>query len=160
MTRPTALKLEDFLQRRPYNAAAEFIDANVDRGLANKVAFTDDRRSLTYAELQDRSCRFASALRASGLHQESRIILICHDTVDYPIGFWGAVRAGVIPVPINTLLTPEQYAYLFADSRAVATVVTAQLAPMLLSLQPQLPQLRTVIVAGANAKERSGLQEV
>ena len=160
MTRPTALKLEDFLQRRPYNAAAEFIDANVDRGLANKVAFTDDRRSLTYAELQDRSCRFASALRASGLHQESRIILICHDTVDYPIAFWGAVRAGVIPIPVNTLLTPEQYAYLFADSRAAATLVTAPLARSVLSIRPRLPDLRTVMVVGASAQDRTQLPDV
>src|SRR6516225_5391125 len=160
MTRPTALKLEDFLQRRPYNAAAEFIDANVDRGLANKVAFTDDRRSLTYAELQDRSCRFASALRASGLRQESRIILICHDTVDYPIAFWGAVRAGVIPIPVNTLLTPEQYAYLFADSRAAATLVTAPLARSMLSIRPRLPDLRTVMVVGASAQDRTQLPDV
>jgi len=160
MTRPTALKLEDFLQRRPYNAAAEFIDANVDRGLANKVAFTDDRRSLTYAELQDRSCRFASALRASGLRQESRIILICHDTVDYPVAFWGAVRAGVIPIPVNTLLTPEQYAYLFADSRAAAALVTASLARSVLSIRPRLPDLRTVMVVGASAQDRTQLPDV
>ena len=152
--------LDDLLQRRPYNAAADFVDAGVARGLGGKVAFADGERTLTYGDLQEGTFRFAAALRRLGIRQESRVILIMHDSVDFPVAFWGAIRAGVIPVPINTLLTPEQYAYLFADSRAVATVVTAQLAPMLLSLQPQLPQLRTVIVAGANAKERSGLQEV
>ena len=45
--------LEDVLQRRPYNAAADFVDANVARGLGDKVAFTDSQRSLTYAQLQD-----------------------------------------------------------------------------------------------------------
>ena len=48
--------LEDVLQRRPYNAAADFVDANVARGLGNKVAFTDSQRSLTYAQLQASSC--------------------------------------------------------------------------------------------------------
>jgi 4-hydroxybenzoate-CoA ligase len=117
--------LEDILQRRPYNAAADFVDANIDRGLGQKIAFTDGGRSLTYADLQDGSYRFASALSASGLREETRVILIFHDTVDYPVAFWGAIRAGIIPIPVNTLLNAEQYAYLFADSRAAATVVAA-----------------------------------
>jgi 4-hydroxybenzoate-CoA ligase len=152
--------LEDLLQRRPYNAATDFIDANIDRGLGNKLAFTDGARSLTYGELQDRSFRFASALRACGLREENRVILICHDTVDYPVAFWGAIRAGVVPIPVNTLLTAEQYAYLFADSRAAATVVAASIAPTVLSIRARLPHLRIVMVVGAAARERAQLQDV
>ncbi len=155
-----SLMLEDFLQRRPYNAAADFVDSNIARGLGGKIAFTDGERALTYAGLQDGTFRFAAALRRLGVRQESRVILIMHDSVDFPVAFWGAIRAGVIPVPLNTLLTPEQYAYLFADSRAVATVVAAPLAPMLLSIRPRLPHLNAVIVAGANAQDRPGLEDV
>src|SRR5262245_11215289 len=100
--------LEEFLQRRPYNAVSDFVDANVARGLAGKVAFKDTERALTYGELQERTCRFASALTALGLREENRIILLFHDTVDYPVAFWGAIRAGIVPIPINTLLTAEQ----------------------------------------------------
>src|SRR5262245_9316725 len=114
--------LEDVLQRRPYNAVSDFVDANMARGLGDKIAFTDSERSLTYAQLQARSCRFASALKALGLREENRLVLVMHDTVDHPIAFWGAIRAGIIPIPINTLLTAEQYAYLLADSRAAAAV--------------------------------------
>src|SRR5262249_27971658 len=64
---------------------------------------------------------------------------------------WGAIRAGVVAVPVNTLLTPEQYAYVLADSRASAIVVTAALAPTILALRPRLPRLRHVIVAGPGA---------
>jgi 4-hydroxybenzoate-CoA ligase len=160
MTRATALLLEAILQRRHYNAAADFIDVNIDRGLGKKIAFTDGRRCLTYGDLQDRSCRFASALRAAGLREESRLILISHDTVDYPVAFWGAVRAGVIPIPVNTLLTAEQYAYLFVDSRAAAPVVAAPLARTVLSIRDRLPVLRTVMVVGATAQERVELQGV
>jgi 4-hydroxybenzoate-CoA ligase len=152
--------LEDLLQRRPYNAATDFIDANIDRGLREKVAFTDGARSLTYGDLQDGCLRFASALRACGLREETRVILISHDTVDFPVAFWGAIRAGVIPIPVNTLLTAEQYAYLFADSRAAATVVAAQLAPTVLSIRARLPHLRMVMVVGATAQERAQLREV
>jgi 4-hydroxybenzoate-CoA ligase len=152
--------LEDVLQRRPYNAAAHFVDANVARGLGDKVAFTDSQRSLTYAQLQASSCQLAAALQALDLRAENRVILLFHDTIDHPVAFWGAIRAGIIPVPINTLLTAEQYHYLFADSRAAAAIVAAALAPTLLSLRPRLPCLRSIIVVGASAKERAELRDV
>jgi 4-hydroxybenzoate-CoA ligase len=151
--------LEDVLQRRPYNAVSDFVDANVARGLGAKIAFTDSERSLTYAQLQARSCRFASALKALGLREENRLVLVMHDTVDHPVAFWGAIRAGVIPIPINTLLTAEQYAYLLADSRAAAAVVALPLAPTLLSLRHRLPHLRTVIVVGGGTEAQADLRE-
>src|SRR6516162_4579141 len=144
--------LEDLLQRRPYNAATDFVDANVARGLGDKVAFTDSERSLTYAQLQANSCRFAAALKTLGLREESRVVLAFHDTVDYPVAFWGAIRAGIIPIPVNTLLTAEQYAYLLADSRAAAIVVAAALAPTVLSIRDRLPHLRSVIVVEASPR--------
>jgi len=152
--------LEDVLQRRPYNAVIDFIDANVARGLGDKIAFTDSERSLTYAELQGRSCRFATALKAVGLREETRVILSFHDCVDYPVAFWGTIRAGIIPIPVNTLLTADQYTYLFADSRAAATVVTAPLARMLLSIRDRFPHLREVIVVGASAEDKAHLRDV
>ena len=151
--------VEDLLQRRPYNAAADFVDANIARGLGGKIAFADDARTLSFGDLQEGTFRFAAALRQLGIRQESRVVLIMHDSVDFPVAFWGAFRAGVIPVPLNTLLTPEQYTYLFADSRAAATVVAASLAPVLLSIRPRLPHLHAVIIAGASAQERSDFKD-
>ncbi len=86
--------LDDFTERRPYNAVTDFVDANVARGLSGKIAFIDPDRSLTYGELQARSVRFANALRALGIRQEQRVALLLHDTVDYPVAFWGTIRAG------------------------------------------------------------------
>src|SRR5712691_10714961 len=79
---------QDFTQRRPYNAVADFVDANVARGRAGKVAFTDASRTLTYGDLQRDTCSFARALGALGLRQESRVALLMLDTVDFPIAFW------------------------------------------------------------------------
>src|SRR6266478_3932058 len=152
--------LEDLLQRRPYNAATDFVDANVARGRGDKVAFTDPERSLTYAQLQANSCRFAAALKALGLREENRVVLAFHDTVDYPVAFWGAIRAGIVPIPVNTLLTAEQYAYLLADSRAAAIVVAAALASSVLSIRDRLPHLRSVIVVEASARERADVSGV
>jgi 4-hydroxybenzoate-CoA ligase len=152
--------LEDCLQRRPYNAAGDFVDHNVARGFGDKVAFTDGRRALSYAELQAGTWRFAAALRQLGLREENRVILLFHDTVDYPVAFWGSIRAGIVPIPVNTLLTADQYAYLFADSRAAATVVAAPLAGTVLSIRERLPYLRSIIVIGANADEKSQSRDV
>jgi 4-hydroxybenzoate-CoA ligase len=66
------------------------------------------------------------------------------DTVDFPIAFWGAIRAGVVPVPINTLLPPEQIAYILADSRAEALAIAAPLLP---ALEDALPRLKLTLVA-------------
>jgi 4-hydroxybenzoate-CoA ligase len=152
--------LEDLLQRRPYNAATDFVDANVARDRGDKVAFTDPERSLTYAQLQANSYRFAAALKALGLREENRVVLAFHDTVDYPVAFWGAIRAGIVPIPLNTLLTVEQYAYLLADSRAAAIVVAAALAPAVLSIRDRLPHLRLVIVVETSAQQRADLSGV
>lgn len=148
--------LEDFSGRKSYNAVSDFVDANVARGLGGKTAFIDPERSITYAELQSRTRRFAAALQALGVRPESRIALALYDTVDFPAAFWGAVRAGVVAVPMNTLLTPDQYAYVLSDSRASSIVVTAALANVIRSIIPRLPNLRTVILIGADPRESAG----
>jgi len=149
--------LEDLLQRKLYNAAADFIDAPVACGLAKKTAFTDPDRALTYGELQARSCRFAAALAGLGLRPEERLALLLYDTVDFPIAFWGSVRAGIVALPLNTLLTPEQYAYILKDSRASAIVVAAPLAKTLAAILDRLPNLRVVILVDGEAKERAAM---
>jgi len=145
--------LEDLLQRKPYNAAADFVDAPVARGFGKKIAFIDPDRSLTYAELQERTCRFAAALQSLGLRPEERLALLIYDNVDFPVAFWGGIRAGNVVLPLNTLLTAEQYAYILVDSRASALVVAAPLAKTILSVLDRLPRLRTVILIDAGATE-------
>jgi 4-hydroxybenzoate-CoA ligase len=147
--------LEDLLQRRPYNAVTDLIDAPVERGLAGKTAFTDADRTLSYGDLQARSCRFASALSHTGLRAEERLALLLYDTVDFPVAFWGGVRAGIVALPLNTLLNAEQYAYILADSRASAIVASASLAKTLQPILDRLPRLRTIILVGSSADDRA-----
>ena len=145
------VSVQDFAERRPYNAATDFVDFNIAAGRSGKTAFSDGRRSLSYGELLTQSQRFAHGLRALGLRQESRIALLLLDTVDYPVAFWGSLRGGVICIPLNTLLAPEQYLYILDDSRAEAIFVSA---PLLKSIEPILAKLsciRQVIVAGGDA---------
>src|SRR6266566_4245571 len=127
------------------NAVDYFIDRHLREGRGDRLAVVDPWRSLTYAELAAASVRFAAGLRAAGIERERRIALVMLDTVDFPIAFWGALRAGVIPVPINTLLPADITGYILGDSRAAALVVSA---PLLDPLRPELKQLglgRTIV---------------
>jgi 4-hydroxybenzoate-CoA ligase len=129
------------------NAVDYFVDRHVREGRGGRVVFTDPWRSLTYGELQAGSARFAAGLRAAGIQREQRVVLLMLDTIDFPIAFWGALRAGVVPVPINTLLPAETVAYVLADSRAAALVVSAPLLPPLRGAIEGLPDLQRTIVS-------------
>jgi 4-hydroxybenzoate-CoA ligase len=133
---------------RIYNAAADMIDRHAAVGRAAKAAFIDPNETLSYGELRARTNRMANLLATYGIPRESRVALLLLDTVDFPAAFWGAIKAGVVPVCINTLLTTEQYAYILADSRARALFVSSQLLPAVQPVLGQLPFLKHVFVAG------------
>lgn len=155
------MQIEDFSKRRAYNAASDFVDANVARGFGDKLAFRDGTRSLTFKELQDGTLRFARALRGLGLKQESRIALLLTDTIDFPVAFWGSIRAGVICIPLNTLLTAEQYQYVLQDSRAEALIVSAPLLKTVAPILSKLSCLRAIVISGgAITMTQAGAQQV
>src|SRR6188508_3681890 len=113
------------------NAVNYFVDRHVREGRGDRLAFVDPSRSLTYSELAAASARFAAGLQRAGIERERRLALVMLDTVDFPIAFWGAIRAGVVPVPINTLLPPDIIGYILKDSRAAALFVSEPLLSML-----------------------------
>src|SRR6266516_3277908 len=110
-----------------YNAAVDLVERNLAAGRGGKMAFIDDSESVTYAQLSERVGRAANALRALGIRREERIAIAMHDTCDWPALFLGAIKAGIVPVALNTLLTPADYEYQLKDSRARAAFVSAPL---------------------------------
>ena len=136
---------------REYNAAVEFIDANLAKGRANKTAFIDASGGCTYGELAERVNRAGNALRALGAGMEARVLMCMLDDIDFPAVFWGAIKTGCVPVPINTLLTSNDYAHLLRDSRARIVVVSdARLDRFGPALADQ-PHIEQVVVAGGEA---------
>src|SRR5258708_28940282 len=115
---------------RQYNAAFDLIQRNLRSGRADRVAFIDDFGSCTYSELDRRSNAFANVLRALGIAVENRIVLCLHDTIDFPTSFLGAIKAGVGPVAVNTLLTHAHYEYMLRDNRARVAGVSAARLPL------------------------------
>ena len=112
-----------------FNFARHLIERNRER--PGKTAYIDDTGSVTYGELAQRICQLASALLAAGVRREERVLLLMHDCIDWPVSFLGAIYAGIVPVPVNTLLTADDYAYMLAHSRAQAVLVSAALLPVL-----------------------------
>lgn len=131
-----------------YNAVSWLLDRNIEAGRGGKLAFTDGSRELSYGQLQSQTRRMANALKRLGVRREERVAMILHDTIDFPVVFLGAIRAGIVPVPLNTLLTSEQYAYILADCRARVLFVSEALLPVVHDLVGRMPDLEHVVVAG------------
>jgi benzoate-CoA ligase len=139
---------------REYNAAHDLIERNLQAGRADKLAYIDDRGSYSYGELARRVNRFANVLAGLEVRQEERILLCLLDTIDFPTAFLGAIKAGVVPVATNTLLTPADYQHMLRDSRARVLVVSKQLWPNFREVVKEAPHLKHIIVSGG---EEDGL---
>src|SRR5438270_9477643 len=142
-----------------YNAVTWLLDRNVDEGRAEKLAFTDTVSELTYGGLQQQSRRAANMLRRLGVRREERVAMIMLDTVDFPVLFLGAIRAGIVPVPLNTMLTTDQYAYVLADSRARVLFISEALLPVVKDMVGRMPDLEHVVVAGKDAHGHKKLSD-
>ncbi|HXF45805.1 MAG TPA: AMP-binding protein, partial [Burkholderiaceae bacterium] len=133
-----------------FNFTQHLLELNAAR--AGKAAYIDDAGRLTYGELADRVRRCAAAFAELGVQREQRVLLLMHDTCDWPVVFLGALYAGVVPVAVNTLLPAADYAYMLEHSRAQAAFVSAPLLP---ALQAALAQARhevkAVVVARGQA---------
>ena len=136
---------------RTYNAALDVVDRNVEDGRGGKVAFIDPAREITYGDLADGCNRVGNLLATHGVEREARVALILHDTVDFPVVFWGAIRAGIVPVAVNTLLTAQQCRYILEDSRAQALFVSAPLLSVVGPVLDGLPALEHIFVVGGDA---------
>lgn len=138
---------------RRYNAAHDLIARNLQAGRADKPAFIDDNGSYTYADVARRSARFANALGKLGVLPEQRVLMCVHDTIDFPTVFLGAIRAGVVPIAVNTLLTQGDYEYMLTDSGARVAVVSGALLPLFAPLLGKVPTLERIIVAGGRGDD-------
>jgi len=145
---------------RDYNAAYDLIERNLEAGRESKVAFVDDAGRHTFGELAERVNRFGSGLQAMGLEMEDRVLLALTDTIDFPTAFLGAIKAGIVPVAVNKLLTAKEYEYMLSDSRARALVVSEHLVPQFAPLVGRMPFLKHLIVSGTSARGCTAFKDV
>ncbi len=111
-----------------FNAADVFIDRHLAEGRAGRVAIRSVTGEVTYAALAENVNRFGNALQALGLRRGERLLMIVADCPEFFYAFWGAVKAGIVPVPVNSLLRGSGFAGIIRDSECAAVLYSSELA--------------------------------
>lgn len=137
------------------NAATWFVDRHIAEARAEKAAFVEadgKQRTLTYGQLHEEAGRFAGALGRHGVRREERIAMIVRDQIEWPVVFWGAMKMGAIPVPLNTLLSADVYETILTDSRASILVVSEEMWDVVEPATRDNRFLRAILVIGVSSE--------
>jgi benzoate-CoA ligase family protein len=150
----------DELPRR-YNAAADLLDGNLEAGRGEKVAVrSTGGAELTYAEVAAAANRAGGALHDLGIEMENRVLMAMLDGPEFAATFFGAIKLGAVPVPVNTNLKPHDYAYFLNDSRAKVAVVSSPLADAFREVRGDLRHLRHLVVVGEAGPDELSYAEI
>jgi benzoate-CoA ligase len=129
-----------------FNAADWFIDRNIRQGRGHKVAIRTRHRDYSYNDLQKMVNKTANALWDLGVRIEDRVVMVMLDVPQFCAVFFGAIRIGAVPIPVNTMMTAKDYEYYLNDSRARVLVISEELRPVIHQITGDLPYLRDLIV--------------
>jgi len=135
----------------PMNAAAVFVDRNVDEGRGEAVAILCQDKQFTYRQVQEMVNRTGNLLLGLGLQVEQRVLMLLLDGPEFAATFFGAIKAGLVPVPVNTSLRAADYRYMLNDSRAPVALVSGALLPELEPALAQARYLRHLVVVDGEA---------
>ncbi len=132
-----------------FNVATHFVDRNVEEGRGAHVAIECGDARITYDEVLRSVNRCGSALRRIGVRPEERVLLLLLDGPEFVYSFFGAIKAGAVPIPLNTLWKPADYQHVIRDSRAGVLIVSATLLPQIENIPAgERRSLRDIIVVG------------
>ena len=142
---------------RTYNFARDIFERNDTR--RNRVAYIDQSGSWTYQQLRQRAESFSHVLEALQVRPEERVLMCMLDSIDWPTVFLGTLYAGRVAVPVNTLMTEDDYRFMLEDSRARVLVVSQELYPKVANLIGTIYGLK-VIVSGQNPHGHQLLEDL
>jgi benzoate-CoA ligase family protein len=111
-----------------FNVAVSFIDRHLAEGRGAKIAIRTSDGAVTYAELVANVNRCARLLSRLGLGRGERMLMVVKDCPAFFYLFWGAIKAGIVPVPLNTLLRSGSYSYMIEDSGATCLAYSPEFA--------------------------------
>jgi benzoate-CoA ligase family protein len=144
-----------------FNVATYFVDRHITEGRADRIAYECGDERVTYRQLFERVNRAGNALKKLGVRQEERVGLLLLDTPEFPYCFFGAIKIGAVPIPINTLLKPSEYEYILNDSRVRVLIVSEALLPQVQAIaREKLRYLKTIIVFGKAPEGTESLQSL
>jgi acyl-coenzyme A synthetase/AMP-(fatty) acid ligase len=121
-----------------FNLAAYLADRHVAEGRGSRVAIYYQDQKITYSQLVANVNRTGNALRTLGLEMENRLVMVLPDCPEFFYGFLGAMKIGAVPIAVNTLALPKDYAYFLNDSRAKVLIVHADFLPKIEEVNDEL----------------------
>ena len=136
------------------NITREVLDRQLEAGLGERTAFVFDGGSISYAELGLRVNSLARGLLGLGIEKGARVLIRLPNCLEFAISFLALVKIGAIPVLQNSLLGPEEVAYVRGHSEAIAAITLGAIAEPLRGLTGDLPQ-GLIVARGAAATEHS-----
>src|SRR5579864_7466754 len=151
-----AMNKSPLLLPEEFNAATYFVDRHISEGRSERVAIECGDRCVTYRQLFESVNRVGNALKKLDVRPEERVFLLLLDTPEFAASFFGAIKIGAVPVPVNTLLKPADYEFLLNNCRARVVIASDSLFPYLQNIpRERLPYVETFIIVG-NGAERPG----
>ena len=137
-----------------YNASRVLFD-NLARGNGERLALTGPGGTRNYAQLCTEAAQWGHGFLSLGLTRGDRILMFLDDTPAYPAAFFGAVRAGFVPLLINTLTPPDLLQFYLSDAGAAVAVADAEFTSRFNAEACKDTPLRTLIVTNGAAGEHA-----
>ena len=145
---------------REFNAAEYFVDRHVAEGRGDKAAILFEDQVISYCLLAENVNRAANALCGLGVGMENRVMLLLRDTPDMIYSFYGAIKAGAVPIPTNILMKAPDFLYMLNDSRAPVLIVDPAFLPEIEKILDQAAFLKFVVVCGAQGHNHLSFNEL
>jgi benzoate-CoA ligase family protein len=143
-----------------YNAATTFVDENITQGRGGRIAIYYQDEAITYQEVYEKVNRTGNALKELGVEIEHRVLLALPDSPEFAYSFFGAIKIGAVPIPINPWMAAKDYEYLINDSRARAIIVHESALPQIAKIWDNTRYLKHVLVVGKPKEKAQSFQEL
>ena len=135
-----------------FNAGAYLLDRRLQQGDGERVALHTPTGRVNYLQLDSLTRRVTAGLRALGLHRDDRVVLVMSDSVEMVAAILGAFRAGLVAVPVSTMLGGAELASIVADSGARALIATAEFAAAVQVAVDAADELEHLVLVGGEVQ--------
>jgi benzoate-CoA ligase len=135
-----------------YNITSKLIDETVAKGFGDKILVYYKDQTYTYKEMQSMINRVGNALYMLGVHMEEKVMLVMYDSPEAMASFYGAIKIGAVPVPVNYMYTSDEFRYLLNDSRARTLIAHADFVEAIDEWREKLRYLENTIILGDRTK--------
>lgn len=145
---------------RKFNATQYFVDRNLENGRGDKQAILFEDQQFTYRQLAENVNRAANMLTDLGVGMESRVMILLRDTPEMIFSFYGAIKAGAVPIPTNILMKAPDFLYMLNDSRSPVLIVDSTFLPEVEKILNQTRYLRNIVVCGESDHRHFSFEEL